>query len=100
MIRRLQHDVRVNLVPQTLLGRLLAGMAGVGVLILGVLFFMVLLVAVGAVGMGFMIYTLHAQRKAQRDAPNTVIEGEYTVESSDQEDDGRVPRTPSRPSAR
>ena len=98
MTRRLQHDVRVNLLPQTLLGRLLAGAVGVGVLVLGVLFFMVLLVAVGAAGMGFMIYSLHAQRQAQRDASDVVIEGEYTVESSEQEDNGRGPRTSSRSS--
>ncbi len=93
MPRGLQREVRVTLVPVTWLGRLLAGVVGIGVLVLGILFFMVLLAAVGVAGLGFMIYTLNAQRRAQRGASDVVIEGEYTVESSGKENNDKITGT-------
>ena len=90
MTRRLQREVKITVVPRTWLGRLLAGMVGFGVLALALVFFTVLLIAAGALGVALLIYILHAQYKAQRDASDSVIDGEYTVESSEQEHNDKI----------
>lgn len=88
MTRQLQHEVRNTAVPQSWVGRLLAGTVGLGLAALAVLFFTVFLIAATALGIAFSLYLLHGQRKAQRSSTDGVIDGEYTVLSAGREERG------------
>ncbi len=90
MTRRLKYEVRNAPVPLSWLGRVLAGIVGFGLVVVAFLFFTALLIAAGALGIAFLLYLRHAQRNAQRNATDRVIEGEYTVEGPERGHDGQV----------
>ena len=90
MIRQLPREVRLTTVPRNWLGRLLGGVLGFALTVIAFLFFTALLIAAGILGIVLLLYILHAQRKAQQTPSDVVIDGEYSVESSEHKPDGRA----------
>ena len=94
MTKQLQREVRITAVSSSWLGRLLAGLVTLGIAVVAFVFFTALLIAAGILGLAFLLYSRHSQRETHRYPSDAVIDGEYTVESSEREHNSRIAEEP------
>ena len=74
---------RIYTFPQTLLGRVAAGIVTAALLVSAVFFFFLFLLLAGALVLGISLRVLWLRRQFKRNAPPDVIEGEYSIEQGD-----------------
>lgn len=73
-------QTRMYRLPQTLLGRLVAGTVAIALLAVAFFFLFFFLIIAGIALLGFSVRALWRGRSVRTTAPPDVIEGEYTVE--------------------
>ncbi len=73
-------QTRMYRLPQTLLGRLVAGVVAIALLAVAFFFLFFFLIVAGIALLGFSMRALWRGRSARTTTPPDVIEGEYSVE--------------------
>jgi predicted lipid-binding transport protein (Tim44 family) len=78
------RQTEIRIVPQSWYGRLLAVLAGGVLLVLGLFFFVLFLIAGAALVAAFAARLMWIQRKLKKETSQDIIDAEYSVEGGEE----------------